>query len=84
MRSGAEGPAVSGSNPDMPQRTYAAIVHMEGELFAAECSEVDTVSQGRTVAEAMANLREATELYLEEFPPVNRGRPFVIVFGALA
>jgi predicted RNase H-like HicB family nuclease len=68
----------------MPQRTYAAIVHMEGELIVAECSEVDTVSQGRTVAEAMANLREATELYLEEFPPVDRGRPFVIVFEALA
>jgi len=71
-------------NPDMPQRAYAAIVHMEGELFVAECSEVDTVSQGRTVAEAMANLREATELYLEEFPPVDRGWPFVIVFEALA
>jgi len=68
----------------MPQRAYAAIVHMEGELFVAECSEVDTVSQGRTVAEAMANLREATELYLEEFPPVDRGWPFVIVFEALA
>ena len=51
----------------MPRRTYAAIVHTEGELFVAECSEVGTVSQGRTVGEAMANLREATELYLEEF-----------------
>ena len=68
----------------MPHRTYAAIVHMEGELFVAECLEADTVSQGRTVAEAMANLREATELYLEEFPPVDRSRPFVIVFEALA
>jgi predicted RNase H-like HicB family nuclease len=28
---------------------------------------VGTVSQGETVGEAMANLREATELYLEEF-----------------
>lgn len=29
--------------------------------------EVGTVSQGRTVEEAAANLKEATELYLEEF-----------------
>ncbi len=52
----------------MPQLTYAAVVHKEGEVYVAECSEVGTVSQGNTVGEAMANLREATELYLEEFP----------------
>jgi predicted RNase H-like HicB family nuclease len=57
---------------------------MEGELFVAECSGVDTVSPGRTLAETMANLREATELYLEEFPSLDRGRPFVIVFETLA
>jgi predicted RNase H-like HicB family nuclease len=34
----------------------------------ADCAEVGTVSQGKTVEEAVANLREATELYLEEFP----------------
>jgi predicted RNase H-like HicB family nuclease len=28
---------------------------------------VGTVSQGKTVEEAVANLKEATELYLEEF-----------------
>ena len=32
--------------------------------------------------EAIANLREATELYLEEFPLVNHGRPLVTVFDA--
>jgi len=34
----------------------------------AECPEVGTASQGETIEEAIANLREATELYLEEFP----------------
>ncbi len=34
----------------------------------AECPEVGTVSQGDTVEEALTNLREATELFLEEFP----------------
>jgi predicted RNase H-like HicB family nuclease len=55
----------------MPRRTYLAIVLNEGELYVAECPEVGTVSQGRTVEEAVANLREATELYLEEFPSAD-------------
>jgi predicted RNase H-like HicB family nuclease len=55
----------------MPQPTYAAIVHKEGDLYVASCSEVSTVSQGKTVEEAMVNLRKATELYLEEFPRGN-------------
>jgi predicted RNase H-like HicB family nuclease len=40
----------------------------EEDLYVAECPEVGTVSQGYSVEEAVANLREATELYLEEFP----------------
>jgi predicted RNase H-like HicB family nuclease len=59
-----------------------AVVHKEGDLYVAESPEVGTVSQGKTVEEAVANLQEATELYLEEFPPVERGRPFVTVFDA--
>jgi predicted RNase H-like HicB family nuclease len=55
----------------MPRRTYAAIVQNEGDLYVAECPEVGTVSQGKTVEEAVANLQEATELYLEEFPLVG-------------
>ena len=34
----------------------------------AECPEIGTASQGRTIEEALANLREATELFLEEQP----------------
>lgn len=30
--------------------------------------ETGTTTQGETIEEALANLREATELYLEEFP----------------
>ncbi|HRF44065.1 MAG TPA: type II toxin-antitoxin system HicB family antitoxin [Candidatus Competibacteraceae bacterium] len=30
--------------------------------------EIGTTTQGETVEEALLNLREATELYLEEFP----------------
>ena len=52
----------------MSVKTLTAILHKEGQLFVAECPEVGTVSQGYTLEEAVANLREATELYLEEFP----------------
>jgi predicted RNase H-like HicB family nuclease len=43
---------------------------------------VGTVSQGKTVEEAVANLKEATELYLEQFPPENSSPPLVTVFEA--
>ena len=36
--------------------------------FVALNPETGTTSQGETIAEALANLKEATELYLEEFP----------------
>ena len=50
-----------------PQR-LTAILHREDEVYVAECPDVGTVSQGDTIEEALANLREATELYLEECP----------------
>jgi predicted RNase H-like HicB family nuclease len=36
--------------------------------YVAFNPETGTTTQGDNVAEAMANLKEATELYLEEFP----------------
>ena len=52
----------------MAERTFTAVIHKEDDLYVADCPEVGTVSQGRTIEEAIANLKEATELYLEEFP----------------
>ncbi len=52
----------------MAERTFTAVIHKEDDLYVADCPEVGTVSQGHTVEEAVANLKEATELYLEEFP----------------
>ncbi len=52
----------------MAARTFTAVIHREDDLYVAECPEVGTVSQGHTIEEAVANLKEATELYLEEFP----------------
>ena len=66
----------------MPVGTFTAVLHKEGELYVAECPEVGTVSQGKTVEEAVVNLKEATELYLEEFPLEGSSRPLVTVFEA--
>lgn len=52
----------------MATRMFTALIHREDDLYVAECPEIGTVSQGYTVEEAIANLKEATELYLEEFP----------------
>ncbi len=55
----------------MPVRTLTAVVHQEEDIFVAECPEIGTVSQGTNIEDAITNLKEATELYLEEFPMPN-------------
>jgi predicted RNase H-like HicB family nuclease len=52
----------------MATRTFTAILHKEDRLWVAECPEVGAFSQGSDVEDALANLKEATELYIEEFP----------------
>ncbi len=64
-------------------RTFTAVLHQEGDLYVADCPEVGTVSQGHTVEEALANLKEATELYLEEFPLPDFSHPLVTTFEAV-
>ena len=60
-----------------------AVLHREENLYVAECPEVGTVSQGATLDEALANLKEATELYLEEFPVPETGRSLLTTFEAV-
>jgi predicted RNase H-like HicB family nuclease len=47
-----------------------AIIYPDSEtgLLVAECPEIGTASQGHTEEEALSNLQEATDLYLEAFP----------------
>lgn len=61
-------------------RTLTAVVHKEGVWYVADCPEVGTVSQGKTIEEAIDNLKEATELYLEEFPQTDFAQPVVKTF----
>lgn len=52
----------------MKNRSFTVFVYREEDMYVAECPEVGTVDQGKTIEEAIAGLREATRLYLEEFP----------------
>ena len=57
-----------------------AIIHKEEDMYVAECPEIGTVTQGKTIEEAIHNLKEATELYLEEFPLEEKEHPFLTTF----
>ncbi|MCD4842155.1 MAG: type II toxin-antitoxin system HicB family antitoxin [Methanosarcinales archaeon] len=45
---------------------FSAIVHKENDWYVSWCLDIDIASQGKTVEEAVANLKEAVELYLED------------------
>ena len=60
--------------------TFSAIISKEEDMYVAKCPEVGTVSQGSTVEEAISNLKEATELYLEEFPVKGKTHPILTTF----
>jgi predicted RNase H-like HicB family nuclease len=67
----------------MKSLSFTAVIHKEKDLYVAECPEMGTVSQGYSIEDAIANLKEATELYLEEFPVKEKLiKPFMTIFEA--
>ncbi len=66
----------------MQTQTFTAVIHREGKFYVAECPEIGTVSQGKSVEDAVANLKEATELYMEEFAGPKIGRAMLTTFEA--
>lgn len=71
-------------------KRYTAVITREDDWFVARCVELGVVSQGKSIAEAQANLKEAVELYIESFGaddlPENLGEvmfyPLEISVGA--
>lgn len=61
----------------MKSHRFTAILYKEDDMYIAECPEVGTVDQGETIEQAIAGLREATRLYLEEFPLPKTSPRFV-------
>ena len=62
----------------------AVLTHAEEGGFIAYNPETGTTSQGETIEESLANLREAVGLYLEEFPMKFGAAPLVTTFDVLA
>jgi predicted RNase H-like HicB family nuclease len=46
-------------------RSLTAVVRPEDDMFVALCPELDIASQGETRDAAIANLREAVELFFD-------------------
>jgi predicted RNase H-like HicB family nuclease len=57
-------------------RQLTASISKEGKWFVAQCLEVDVASQGKTEKQALKNLQEALELYLEE--PTATKKPKIV------
>jgi len=61
---------------------FTAIIYPdpESDWLVAHNPETGTTTQGKTFEEALANLKEATELYLSEFPQAKKGRTILTTF----
>ena len=59
---------------------FTAVIKKGEKQYVALCPELDVVSQGPTVEEALANLKEAVELHIEEMGiPEGTGKEETIV-----
>ena len=63
----------------MKNRIFTVILYKEDNMYIAECPEVGTVDQGETIEQAIAGLKEATRLYLEEFTLPETSTRFVTI-----
>lgn len=59
----------------------AVLTPAEEGGYVAYNPETGTTSEGESIDEALANLKEATSLYLEEFPIGVSGHPLVTMFS---
>ncbi|MDD5272756.1 MAG: type II toxin-antitoxin system HicB family antitoxin [Methylovulum sp.] len=47
------------------------IIYREGDYYVSQCLNIEVASFGETIDEALANLKEAVELYLEDEQKAN-------------
>lgn len=52
----------------MKKTHFTSVIWREGKYYVAQCLNVDVSSFGKTRGEALKNLEEAVELYLEDQP----------------
>ena len=63
----------------MTMSSFMVSIIKEDKFFVARCPDLGVTSQGETLEEAQANIKEAIELYVESFGvedlPVEKSRP---------
>jgi len=52
---------------EVNMRTFLVSIMKEDKFFIARCPALSVTSQGQTLEEAQANIKEATYLYIESF-----------------
>lgn len=57
---------------------FTATVSHEPPWYVARCLEVEVASEGESVEEALANLKEALGLYFEDTPLPEGAEPPII------
>ena len=70
-----------------PKQQFTAIIEKEDKAYVAFCPELDIASQGESIEQALANLQEAVDLFLNTADPReiqerHRGPVFVTQFPA--
>jgi predicted RNase H-like HicB family nuclease len=53
------------------KQSFSASIWQEGELFVAQCLQINIASQGPSEKEALDNLKEALELHFESPTPTD-------------
>ena len=56
---------------------YNVIIQKEENWYVAKCIDNNVASQGKTIEEAMANLKEALELYIQNEDPKQPKEIFI-------
>lgn len=56
---------------------YNVIIQKEENWYVAKCLDNNIASQGKTIEEAMQNLKEALELYIQDEEPVKPKEIFI-------
>jgi predicted RNase H-like HicB family nuclease len=68
------------------KQSFTALIYpdADSDWLVAHNPETGTTTQGKTFEEVLANLKEATALYLSEFPPASKGRAILTPFEVAA
>ena len=56
---------------------YSVVIQKEEDWYVARCIDNNVASQGKTIEEAIKNLKEAIELYYENEEPIIPKETFI-------